>query len=617
MGGVLGAAMLLSFPSCSDDHYDIKGGADGSDQTIWANLKAHPEQFDSLCTILEKLRVYTKEEDKKRTMTYAELLNSPQTFTFWAPLKGYFNAQSYLDQISQIQAYRTAGLTDKADTLEYNLGLQFAQNHMARSNYESNTDDQEVRLYNGKLSTYSLGSEQFNGVAMDKSLVFPSSNGVIHGLKGISVFSPNIYDYMGNHSDIFSTVYGTLTDPSINKRVFDEASSTAGGMNSEGNMVYVDSVFYYNNEILTQSGASIKNEDSTYVAVIPTDQAWKTAEEKVKELFRYGKKYKYSYRGGNTDIAQQFSDTYDTDDPDSLQNYNTKKALITSMYFSASVMGLDASYEPYRDHKDQIAKYVLTADSLNSTNSLTFYNPNKGGQNPLFGDGTYDICSNGIAFPVTSYDVDPSYTIMQSKPIDLLYSSNVGDFIIGSSQGTGEYNYLTASNLNTQEMNDSSENAPKFDISSLETKGYRYFSINSGVNSPMYVYFPLPSLYSGHYKISLQILPNRVDVNHTWLNKDTNEEIAQNTSFDAAVFTDEGTQIGSSVTKTVNEDKVEVMTLFEDIEIPKCYYNLPSGISNSYPILQLSINTRKHRPNWRNYGAALSIAKIFIEPVRN
>lgn len=616
MGGVLGAAMLLGFHSCSDDHYDIKSGAEGSNQTIWENLKAHPEQFDGLCSILEKVRVYTKEEDKKRTMTYAELLNTPQTFTFWAPINGYFDKQSYLDQIAKIQSYREAGLTDKADTLEYNLGLQFAQNHIARSNYESNTESQDVRLYNGKLSTYNLGGLQFNGVEMDKSATYPSSNGVIHGLKGVSVFSPNIYDYMGNHSDVFQTVYGTLTDPTINKRVFNEAASTAGGMNSEGKMVYVDSVFYYNNEILNQSGASIKNEDSTYVAVIPTDQAWQTAEEKVKQLFRYGKRYKYSYRGGSTDIAQQFSDTYDTDDVDSLQNYNTKKSLITSMYFSASVMGLDESYEPYRDHKDQIAHYVLTADSLNSTNGLTFYNPNKGGQNPYFGDGTYDICSNGIAFPVSTYDVDPSYTIMQSKPIDLLYDSNVGDFIVGSSQGKGEFTYLTASNLNTQEMNDSSENAPKFDISSLETKGYRYFSVNAGVNSALYVYFPLPSLYSGHYKISLQILPNRVDANHIWQDKNGNE-IAQETKFDAAVFTDEGEQIGSSVTKTVSDDQIEVMTLFDDIEIPKCYYNLPSGISNCYPILQLSINTRKHRPTWRNYGAALSIAKIFIEPVRN
>ena len=60
MGGVLGAAMLLGFASCSDDHYDIKtGGAASANNTIWQNIQATP-QLDSLGMILNRVRVYTK-----------------------------------------------------------------------------------------------------------------------------------------------------------------------------------------------------------------------------------------------------------------------------------------------------------------------------------------------------------------------------------------------------------------------------------------------------------------------------------------------------------------------------------------------------------------------------
>ena len=99
MGGTLGAALLLAFPACSDDHYDILTGAEGSNKTIWQNIESHPEELDSLGMILKQVRVYTKEEDTKRTMTYAELLNQAQSFTFWAPRNGTYNAKQYLDQI--------------------------------------------------------------------------------------------------------------------------------------------------------------------------------------------------------------------------------------------------------------------------------------------------------------------------------------------------------------------------------------------------------------------------------------------------------------------------------------------------------------------------------------
>lgn len=608
----MGATMLLGLASCSDDHFDIKNGAASANNTIWQNLQANSDKFSDVCSILQKVRVYKSLEDKKRTLTYAELLNQPQTLTFWAPVNGSFDPQPYLSRIDQINSYREQGLTDKADTLEYNLGMQFAQNHLARFNFESSKENQDVRLYNSKLATYNAGEGLFNGVEQQGEEI-PSSNGVLHALNGVSPFAFNIYDYIGEHQDEFPTIYNALTDPTTNKRIFSESSSTPGGMNNEGQMVYIDSVYTYTNELLDQSGAQIKNEDSLYVAIIPKESAYQQAKEKVEKLFNYASRYKYNYIGGGT-ISAAFTTPYDITKTDSLRDYNTKKMLMTSMYFTPSIFGGRFPISTSRDKKAEIADYAMHADSLISTNGLIFYNSNKGGLNPMFGDGNWEEASNGVIFPISTYDSDPAYSIMQSQTLDMLNSSNVGDVVIGGASGSkGSYYYLTeGTNWNKD-----------IDIDMLETKGYRYFQVDARVTQALEVYIPLRNLYSGKYRIRVQMLPNRVDNNHKYFteNEETNEQeeiVEQETKFVATLYDDEGKRIGSpSEDITVDDHEVKTYTLFESIEIPKCYYNLPSGVSNCFPLLKLEIpGTRKYRPYYRTQFSGLSITKIFIDPVR-
>ena len=610
MGGILGAAVLLGVPACSDDHYDIKAGSESAGNTIWQNIEANPE-LDSLAMILKQVRVYTKMDDKKRTLTYAELLNQPQSFTFFAPVNGTYNAKSYLDQIDQAKVLRANGFTQQADTIEYNLGVQFAQNHLARFNFESNKNDQEIRLYNGKLVMYNLSKNSFNGVEFDKELAnIPSSNGMLHCIDGESPFAYNVYEYMGYNSNL-SNIYGILNDPSINKRTFSESASTAGGMNSEGNMVYIDSVYTYNNELLNSCGAQIQNEDSMYVAVIPTNEAWAQAKEKLDKLFHYADVYKFNYSGGNIP-SQAFANRYDTPNPDSLMNYNVERSLITNMYFTPSIWAQKYT----RDQVDEIASHALKADSLITTTGKVFYNPNKGKNNPLFGDGKYVKASNGVVFPVTSYSIDPSYTFMQSDIINMTNTGAVGDAIIGGASSKGEYTYLTEG--------DDGNLDPSIDVSMLETKGYRYFGTGSP-RSQLQVFFPLPNLLSGKYRIRIQLLPNRVDKNHKWLEDAKDEdgtpiqiEQEQNTKFFAEVFDDEGKSLGKSDDITVDEYNMSIVTLFESIDIEKCYYNLPSGVTNCYPLLKLDIpNKSGYQPQRTKHGPQLSIVKLFIDPVHD
>ena len=624
MGGILGAAVLLGVPACSDDHYDIKSGSQSASNTIWQNIEATPS-LDSLAMILKQVRVYTKMDDKKRTLTYAELLNQPQSFTFFAPVNDTYKAKSYLDQIDQAKVLRASGLTAQADTIEYNLGVQFAQNHLARFNFESNKSEQELYMYNGKLISLNLGDNKFN----NRNIVgdIPSSNGMLHALEGVSKFSYNVYEFMGSDNAL-SSIYGILNDPSINKRTFSESSSTAGGMNSEGNMVYIDSVYTYNNELLNSCGAQIKNEDSMYVAVIPTNEAWKQAKEKLNKLFNYADYYMYNYAGGNlpsSAFPNRFDITRPANNPDSIRDYNVERTLITNMYFTPSIWA--QKYK--RDDIAGIAQHAMKADSLITTTGKVFYNPNKGGKNPLFGDGHYEQASNGVVFPVTSYVIDPSYTFMQSNTIDMINTSAVGDAYIGGQSSKGEYTYLTDGTEGNHDEN--------IDISMLETKGYRYFGTGS-TRSSLRVFFPLPNLLSGKYRIRMQLLPNRVNTNHKWLRNSTDpetgkpvqEEVEQNTLFRAVVYDDEGNPLtataedpnGYSKDIAVDEYHMSIVEIFPSVEIKKCYYNLPTGITNCYPLLMVEIpydrNNRNHyQPNGTEFGPQLSVVKLFIDPVHD
>ena len=129
-GGILGASMLLGYTSCTDDHFDIKYSDASAQQTIWQNIQANP-QLTNLKTILQGIKVYTKEEDKSSTITYAELLNQPQTFTFWAPVDGSYDETIYQNELDKI-----AKLRKQAQDLAASLGADATEEDAAAASAE-------------------------------------------------------------------------------------------------------------------------------------------------------------------------------------------------------------------------------------------------------------------------------------------------------------------------------------------------------------------------------------------------------------------------------------------------------------------------------------------------
>lgn len=593
-GGLLGCVILLGATACSDDHYDIKEGSVTSGNTLLGNIQASGVT-DSLAMILNRTVVMKSESDKSGQMRYSEMLDQPQTFTVWAPKDGHYPAFYYLnilDRRDSLLALGTQEATNEAWALNYAVANQFVTNHVARFGFESNKERQKVRMLNTKVCYYEAANNLFNNIALDADAnlnSISSSNGTMHVLDGLSPFAYNLYDYLGYHTE-FATLWGILSDPNVEKETFSEGGSTEGAMNENGEMVYVDSVFVTSNSYLDASGAQIRNEDSLYIALLPTNEAWDKAYSTVSSIYNYGTSYAYDWDSSSGTFNKSGASGLVLD-ADSLKAYNTNKTLIQSAFFTTSNF-------PVSDQTDSalVNNYALTADSLISTNGTIYYNSNVGGLNPIFNGQSPVKASNGYLYALEDYKVNPAYTWLSSHDESLIYSFNVAS-VKGSSSTSGELVTLTSENRNDSVVGE------------VEDDMYRRFEVNGRSN--MQIDIRLDNIYSGKYKISAVMLPNRTCLSYIRYNN--GEEIQENAMFTCQILDDADNRIGSqSGTITVNNDTIQTYVLFESVEFPKCYVDLPTGYT-SFPRLRFTMSPANQT---RGKSNSLNISKIIIEPVR-
>lgn len=598
IGTFLGVLMLLGTASCSDDHFDVIPESATGAQNLWENILGNGETND-LAAIMRRTIVMKSETDRQGfrngdMLTYDKLLSDPQAYTVWAPKDATYDASYYTNLLDQRDAALAADPTDRnAWALNWSVANQFVLNHIARFNYEGVRDRQKVRMLNSKVSYYDASKNIFNTVAMDETPAINSSNGTLHFLGAVSPFAYNIYDFIAS-SDDFSKMWAVLSDPTVDHQEFSEAASTQGALDENGNMVYPDSVFYNYNDILNRCGAQIRNEDSVYVALLPSDACWDDAFAKVKSLFRYGKSYAYGWNRTKGEFENKENDAYKFN-TDSLADYETNMALISSAFFTSSRFPVENSAD-----SAQVVGYALSADSIISTNNVIYYNSNVGGDNPIFNGQKPVRASNGFVFAVDKYMVDPAYSFISKNDFSLTY----GYYVANAKGTTGEegrdWSELIVLTPETRNEEVKGE---------IEDDMYRRFEQNGSSN--MQVDIRLPNIYSGKYKISAVMVPNRTHIGKINRNNQ-GEEVDERTMFSCRLYDDAEAIIGSeSATITVDPDTIQTYVLFESVEFPKCYVNLPDGYE-SFPRLRF-ILSRRNQMRSKN---SLNIARIIIEPVR-
>lgn len=590
--GLLGAAVLLGFTACTDDNFDIQPSTVSGSNTIWQNVEANAD-LDSVAMILRRCKVMKSQTDKSAKQTYAELLATSQQLTAWLPKNGTFNAKQYLDELDSAAVLRAKD--EMAGTrAEYDVANRFARNHIARFNYESNMGEQRIALMNSKIVNYNAGEGTFNGVKLDAANAnILSSNGMLHVLDGESQFAYNIFERLQVDSR-FAKIYGDIDK--YNVYTFSASSSTQGSMNHNGSMEYVDSVWSRTNSLISDARLNdLTDEDSLFVSVIPTDAAYEAARQKLQGLFKYAKSYNYAWDESKRDWTNKGTNALKFN-TDSLTNYNVTDRILSASSFS---VGYNSEGPVTTSNPQAFLNHVLTADSLNTNVGLVIYNKDKGNVNPIFDGQTADDAikaSNGYIFAVDNYNYDPSYSFIQKININGRNTAQV----TGSTSEQAQYVTLDKENQNAD-----------VNVDALGVDNYYYYFPVSG-NSQLNIDFKLNRVISTKYKISIVLLPNRVNINNI-RTEDDGTIIEEKPVFDVQIRDDKGSVIGKPVKNvSVDQDKVEKKVLWEAFEFPYAYYGLPSGYE-SFPVLRISMSYAQQR---KGKCKALSIAKVILEPVR-
>ncbi len=590
--GLLGAAVLLGFTACTDDHFDIQPSTVSGSNTIWQNVEANAD-LDSVAMILRRCKVMKSQTDKSAKQTYAELLATSQQLTAWLPKNGTFNAKQYLDELDSAAVLRAKD--EMAGTrAEYDVANRFARNHIARFNYESNMGEQRIALMNSKIVNYNAGEGTFNGVKLDAANAnILSSNGMLHVLDGESQFAYNIFERLQVDSR-FAKIYGDIDK--YNVYTFSASSSTQGSMNHNGSMEYVDSVWSHTNSLISDARLNdLTDEDSLFVSVIPTDAAYEAARQKLQGLFKYAKSYNYAWDESKRDWTNKGTNALKFN-TDSLTTYNVTDRILSASSFS---VGYNSEGPVTTSNPQAFLNHVLTADSLNTNVGLVIYNKDKGNVNPIFDGQTADDAikaSNGYIFAVDNYNYDPSYSFIQKININGRNTAQV----TGSTSEQAQYVTLDNENQNAE-----------VNVDALGVDNFYYYFPVSG-NSQLNIDFKLNRVISTKYKISIVLLPNRVNINNIRAEED-GTIIEEKPVFNVQIRDDKGSVIGKAVKDvSVDQNKVEKKVLWEAFEFPYAYYGLPSGYE-SFPVLRISMSYVQQR---KGKCKALSIAKVILEPVR-
>ncbi len=597
------AALLFGAAACTDDHFDIQQGMAFEGKTIWQNILETPN-LKNFAQILDSTTVLRNDYDKNARLKYSELLNQSQYMTVWAPLDDTYNFEEWRDSLRKVKEYRVRAeaepelrdsLHSLALKLEYKVGEQFVENHIARFNHEGGVGEQEVHMLNYKIYPYDAAGLKFNTVELaagENHLA--SSNGMLHFLNGISPYAYNLSDLL-EADPRFSSLYNYIQ--SENETTFSPSASTEGAMDNSGQMQYVDSVWVTTNAILNSTGAYLSLEDSLYVAFIPTNDKWDEAIQEVESLYNYGKKYETKWNKNG------FTGSEDIEDAELLRKENARKALISSMYVSVNSFG--SIPEEERKDVEKITEYVLNADSLVATDGTIYYNQREEDtqKNPVLEKAELVKASNGYVFALSDDVFNPAYVWQERMTF------SAGSAFLNDSENRGG----TLLMLSPDVKNDTISGELPDDL-------YMRFEAD---RKKMDVDFALRGVKSGKYRIKIFLLPSHANINYPdTVTYDGKEFLKESIEVEARLLLDDENPASSAAGITskaviVSNNEIKAYSFEPEkgnvdyFEIKKCYADLPSDIE-SFPRLRLSIP----RPSKKNPTRNLNVGQIILEPVR-
>lgn len=542
---MIGAAAMLTATSCSDwdDYNEVKSDAvnPSADLTLWENISQNAE-LSKFAAIIKKVG-------------FDDELHSAHAYTVWAPLNGTYDDQALL----------------QADNKE--VLYQFVKNHIAEYNHAATgAFSKRIRSLNLKSHIFegSSAGYTYSGMKIQKANL-PSVNGTMHILAQEAPFLPNVYEYIqeqngedsiANHFHKYEYTY------------LDEERSVVGPI-VDGRQTYIDSVMVTENTLLRFLNAGLEEEDSSYLFLYPTNNAWNKTYDKMKSYYKYI----------NTLKSQDLANSTSNSDIQTLQVSSFDTGYMTDSLVKRNIIrNLAYSYNDTYNAFLQ-TNQVGATDSLRTTTHNKLSNP----EEILKATTSTHEMSNGKVYFMDSLEFHPWETFAP---------------MITASAINHRARILTGSS-HVVRVDD--PDSTKVDFSQINGDlRYAWVEPTSNYSKPELDIF-LPNVLSTTYNIYLVIVPANISL------ADSAAETKPNQINVKLNYCNEKGALADIDLGTYTNDTTKVDTLFiGQHTFPVCY----AGLDNYYPNIKItSPFSVFNKTLMETYTRDLRIAAIILKPV--
>lgn len=532
---------VLVLASCESDawkdHYQYNGGGTPV-KTLAETLSGNP---DAEKFVQALKNTYMFNGDKQMMLTYWEMLKESQFLTVWLPLESKVPDSIWTEALKD--------LTDKTKDHK-KVSTQFILNHIAHFNHAV-SGSTKGKIYMLSDKSYETYSDKIDAFPYLKTNI-RCTNGIIHEIDGYLDYRTSIYEYLVNSPEYKNVLGDWLKKYTIEE--VDAKKSVAAGINSNGEMEYVDSVMVKTSVIMKKYGL-ISAEDSSYYLVLADPEVWANKYEEVKPWFTYAE-----YLEGS----------------DSLQEYNTQCALLTDAFFNMNIQKhpedeiQSTLYNRYESYDDSIPYHVYK------------YPSQPGG---LF-DTKYKACSNGRVYIWDRWPFDDSRTFNRTIKLEAENAKIEGNNLFTNPR------YVTKIN---------GQNLEKM-ITVMEVYG------NS---KDWQATFSIDNNLKGKYNVKIVMAPNDTKKYKGSIMKyKFHPSVTYIEQKSTATLLDQYTGSGPKKKKTVFENDVTKLDTISigTIDVPACNYNLDSK-------LRLTIECYIYSNDVQDHTEQMWIDCIMLEPV--
>ncbi|MCH5175631.1 MAG: fasciclin domain-containing protein [Prevotellaceae bacterium] len=463
--GIIAAAGAAAMVSCSDT-WDAHYGAPLVTDYEGTTMQAIEEKAPDFAEVIKAAKFNLE-------------LESENVYTVWAPTS--FDKDSVL---RLLEAKDTTAVVE-----------QFIKNHVARYPISALPgDDKRISLMSLKHTTM-VGDETF-GSANITLANLSCTNGVIHVIDNSIPYQYNIYELMkslnGDNMDE-NSLYAFLHR--CDSDYIDEDRSISHGVDSDGNKIWVTPYYIHRNSVLDAFSAEIYEEDSSYIAIIPSVEAYKKRFETARSLLNYNPSLtereaildSMAHLFAMTDLFYNRNANIDglTPDGDGLQ-YDSLKSVNYWRY----------SWPDHLYYSKVPAKGLHPDAQVNDI---------------LAKSGKPIACSNGVVYEVDEYPI--SVTEQFFKKI-VVMASNAS---IDTSEDS-KYTKQVASNrsssgvlrdyeVDTIWVDEEKTEYERIDSTFIGERNYYFCDIVPNGNNNPYVAFQIPNTLSGTYEMYVVTCP--------------------------------------------------------------------------------------------------------------